>query len=144
MPCRNFAAGVEQIASSNPEVPVCLFLGGMPAGTAAQARRAMGRKTYVPLGASPFVPLVCVLWPVRVAQSFLYWAKGARGLTRADDGNAAKWARRTKHPFLVTVPSLVQHNDGEPSVKGGRSHTPWKESWRQALLLAEDALDYEW
>ena len=31
--------------------------------------------------------------------------------------------RRTKQPFLVTVPSLVEHNDFVPSVKGGREHS---------------------
>lgn len=143
LPCRNFAAAVEQIASSHPEVPVCLFLGGMPAETATRARRAMGRQTYVPLGNTSFVPLVSVLWPRRKAEEFLYWARSQK-LTRADDGNASKWMRRTKQPFLVTVPSLVQHDDGQPSVKGGRDHRPWAESWRQALFLAEDALDYEW
>jgi hypothetical protein len=103
----------------------------------------MGRQTYVPLGNTSFVPLVSVLWPRRKAEEFLYWARSQK-LTRADDGNASKWMRRTKQPFLVTVPSLVQHDDGQPSVKGGRDHRPWAESWRQALFLAEDALDYEW
>lgn len=144
IPCRNFAAGVERIAISNPEVPVCLFMGAMPASAAVRARRAMGKKPYIPLGPAPFVPLVAVLWPRRVAEFFLHWARSAQKLTRADDGNAAKWMKRTRQEFLVSVPSLVQHDDSEPSVKGGRVHSPWRESWRQALFLADDALDYEW
>jgi hypothetical protein len=38
----------------------------------------------------------------------------------------------------------VQHDDGTPSVKGGRDHVPWQESWRQALFLADDATAYDW
>jgi hypothetical protein len=140
LPCRNFAQAVEQIAGSHPEVPVCLFLGGLPSETAARASRALGKKTYVPLGMTPFVPLVCVLWPKLKAQSFLHWSRSARGITRADDGNAAKWMRRSKQEVLVTVPSLVEHSDA-PSVKGQR---PCTGKWCSALFLAEDALDYEW
>ena len=49
-----------------------------------------------------------------------------------------------KQPFLCTIPSLVEHNDFTPSVKGGRQHAYGKESWRRALFLAQDGLDYEW
>lgn len=119
-------------------------MGSMPASAAVRARRTMGKRTYVHLGSTPFVPLVCVLWPYRAAKEFLFWGERNPHLTRADDGNAARWARFTKQEFLVTVPSLVQHDDSEPSVKGGRPHKPWAESWRQALFLADDALDYEW
>jgi hypothetical protein len=45
---------------------------------------------------------------------------------------------------MVAVPSIVQHDDAQPSVKGGRDHVPWAESWRQALLLADDAAAYDW
>jgi hypothetical protein len=45
---------------------------------------------------------------------------------------------------MVTVPSLVQHNDFVESVKGGRPHEFGKEAWRQAVLLAQDGLRYEW
>jgi hypothetical protein len=98
---------------------------------------------YIPLGNTPFVPLVAVLWPRRKAQEFVQWARATtRGLTRADDGNVAKWMRRTKQQIMVTVPSLVQHDDSQPSVKGGRTHKPWAEHWRQALFLSEDGSEF--
>jgi hypothetical protein len=65
-------------------------------------------------------------------------------MTRADDGNAGRWVRSTKQQVLVAVPSIVQHDDGQPSVKGGRVHVPWAEKWRQALFLADDATRYDW
>lgn len=142
IPCANFVPALEAVAASNPEAPVCLFLGGLPAATAARARKAITkRERFIPLGPSSFVPLVAVLWPRKVAQMFAFWARERR-LTRADDGNAARWARQTKAQFMVAVPSLVQHDDSEPSVKGGRSHVPWKESWRQALFLSEDGSEF--
>lgn len=143
-PVPNFGAAVEKIAERHPTTPVCLFMGAAPASTAAQVKRALKRgECYAPLLASNFVPAVAILWPAQKAQEFLDWAKSNR-VTRADDGNAARWMRRTKQQFLVTVPSLVEHNDGVPSVKGGRAHRPWAEGWRRALFLAEDASTYDW
>jgi hypothetical protein len=144
VPAPGFADAAQRIAAANPDTPVCLFMGAFPASTASRVRRVGTDVRYVPLGPSSFMPLVCVLWPVHVARSFLAWTETARGMTRADDGNAARWMRATRQQIMVSVPSIVQHDDGEPSVKGGRSHVPWAESWRQALLLADDATRYEW
>jgi hypothetical protein len=143
LPCANFAVAIDTIAEKNVSFPVCLFLGAAPASTAGRARRAMHRgQRYISLGVTPFVPLVAVLWPREKAEEFLDWSEGAKGLTRADDGNVAKWMKRTRQHFLVTVPSLVDHNDEVPSVKGGRDAKG--ESWRTALFLAEDGLQYDW
>jgi hypothetical protein len=144
IPCENFPDALALVAHRHPHTPVCLFLGGAPSSTAAQARRAWNKgKRYTPLLNTTFVPLVATLWPREVAQAFLEWARTAK-TTRADDGNAAKFMRHTKQPFMVTVPSLVEHNDYVESVKGGRQHVFGKEAWRQAVLLAQDGLAYEW
>ena len=143
-PVLNFAPAVEKIAESHPDTPVCLFLGGAPASTAVLASRGMLKnRRYVPLLNTSFVPLVACLWPRKVAEAFLEWGRHNK-TTRADDGNAAKFMRRTKQPFLVTLPSLVEHNDYVPTVKGGRDHVYGKEAWRHALFLAEDGLSYDW
>ena len=144
LPVPGFADAIQAIAAKNPDSPVCLFVGSLPASTAVRVRRAKPDVRYVPLVPSSFVPLVCVLWPTHIARSFLEWSKTAPRMTRADDGNASRWLRATRQQFLVAVPSIVQHDDGEPSVKGGRDHKPWAESWRQALFLADDATAYEW
>lgn len=141
LPCRNFAAGVEQIAERHPNTPVCLFMGGMPRNVAVAAGRALTKgERYVTLTASPFMPIPCVLWPKQKAREFLYWARSARGMTRADDGNAGKWVRATKQQVLVSVPSLAEHDERQPSVKGSNN----KGVWCRAAYLAEDALDYQW
>lgn len=144
IPAPGFSVAAERIAAANSDTPICLFMGALPASTAARIRRAKPDVRYVPLGQSSFMPLVCVLWPTHVAQEFLDWSTTARGMTRADDGNASRWLRATRRQVLVAVPSIVQHDDGVPSVKGGRDHVPWQEAWRQALLLADDAADYDW
>lgn len=144
IPAPGFAAAVEQIAERHPGTPVCLFMGAYPASTASRVRRAKPDVRYAPLGPTSFMPLVCVLWPTHKAREFLAWSTNRQGMTRADDGNASKWVRATKQQILVAVPSIVQHDDGEPSVKGGRDHVPWAEAWRQALFLADDASCYDW
>ncbi len=144
IPAPGFSYAVERISHRHPDDPVCLFMGSLPASTASRARRAKPHVRYVPYTQSSFMPLACVLWPTHVARSFLQWTTSARGITRSDDANAARWYRATRTQVWVTVPSIVQHDDGQPSVKGGRDHVPWAESWRQALFLAEDASVYDW
>jgi hypothetical protein len=144
IPAAGFADAAVRIAARHPDTPTCLFLGAFPASTASRVRRAKPDVRYVPLGPTSFMPLVAVLWPAHVARSFLDWSTTARGMTRADDGNAARWMKTTRQQVLVAVPSIVQHDDGQPSVKGGRDHVPWAEKWRQALVIANDASNYEW
>lgn len=144
IPAPGFVEATKKIVARHPDTPVCLFMGALPSAAATAARRAKPDTRYVPLTVGSFVPLVCVLWPAHVARSFLEWTTTARGMTRADDGNAAKWVRATRQPVVVAVPSIVQHDDDTPSVKGGRDHKPWAEGWRQALLLADDAAHYDW
>ncbi len=144
IPCPGFATAVEKIAIRNLNDPVCLFLGAYPASTAARVRRAKPDVRYVPLGPTSFMPLVCVLWPTKAARSFLEWSRTARGITRADDGNAARWIRASKQQVMVTSPSLVEHDDYTPSVKGGRDHVPGAEAWRRSLSVAANGLDHDW
>lgn len=140
-----FAEVLPLIAETHPNTPVCLWMSAIPAAAAARARRAWGKQRYIPLGPAPFVPLVAVLWPQGVASQFAWWAGSASRLTRADDGNAARWAKQTKTEFMVCVPSIVEHDDFTPTVKGGtRKESHGRSRDRVALLLAEDARDYEW
>ena len=144
IPAANFAQAVGRIAGRWPDIPVCLFLGAYPAACATRVRRAKPDVRYLPLGPSSFMPLVTVLWPVAAAAEFLAWASTSPRVTRADDANGARWLRATKQQAMVTIPSIVQHDDDAPTVKGGRISIPWTEAWRYALNLAEDAADYDW
>jgi hypothetical protein len=152
IPCEGFADVLPLIAAANPNSPVCLWMSAIPAATAGRIRRAQLRgKTprYVPLGPAAFVPLVAVLWPVEEAREFARWAGAASRLTRADDANVARWPktqpREERTEFMVCVPSIVEHDDFTPSVKGGtRGESQGRASDRVALFLAEDARAYNW
>jgi len=76
---------------------------------------------------------------------FAEWAETAPRLTRADDGNVARWMKQTRQEFLVAVPSIVEHDDFTPTVKGGtRKESKGLAKDRVALLLADDARHYQW
>ena len=82
---------------------------------------------------------------MKEAREFAGWAETATRLTRADDGNVARWMRNSRQQFMVCVPSIVEHDDFTPTVKGGtRKESHGKAKDRVALLLADDARDHEW
>lgn len=143
-PVPGFADAVDRIAARWPDNPVCLWLSASPHNAAGRARRAWGKQLYVPLGPAAFVPLVAVLWPKVKAEEFLDWSQTAARMTRADDGNVARWMKQTKQEFMVTVPSIVEHDDFTPTVKGGRRESKGLDRARVALLLASDAGEYDW
>jgi hypothetical protein len=142
IPVPGFAEALPAIAEANPDRPVCLWMGAIPANAAARARRAYGKQRFIPLGPAPFVPLVAVLWPRQAAVEFREWSETAARITRADDGNVGRWMRQTRQEFMVAVPSIVEHDDHTPSVKGGTPETNGKDRNRVALLLADDARDW--
>jgi GR25 family glycosyltransferase involved in LPS biosynthesis len=144
----NFAPALEQIAASNPDTPVCLFLARLPRRTSVEATRALkdGRR-YVDLHFRDFCPVVGMLWPVEKARHLMEWQKTARFPgklpPRSDDAVVGHWMRHSKQTIRACVPSIVQHPDMEPSLIG-RKPAWGKDSGRVALHLAEDALDYLW
>lgn len=148
-PVRNFTAAVRQIAEANPDVPVCLFLARLPRDASTLAVRAMKQnRRYVELSWRSFLPVVAVLWPRSKAEEFRTWAEENPGLPaqrepRSDDAVAGFWKMRTRQTVRCTVPSIVQHPDMEPSLIGRRRS--WgQDSGRVAMLLADDALEYDW
>jgi len=145
IPAPGFADVLPLIAARHPERPVCLWMSSIPAACAGRARRARPGLRYIPLGPTNIVPLVAVLWPCQLAINFREWAQTASRLTRADDSNVARWMRHNKVPFMCAVPSIVEHDDFTPTVKGGtRKESKGKSRDRVALLLAEDARQYDW
>lgn len=125
--CRNLVPALHRIAESRPDDVVCLFLGGQPRRTAAQARKLqMNGHAYVDVHGADFVPVVATMWPSHVARSFLEWCDanplrlGHRD-PRSDDAVAGRWMRYTRHKIVCTIPSLVQHPDDMPSTIGKRA-----------------------
>jgi hypothetical protein len=108
--------------------------------TAKEIRRTTER--YIPIWWREFVPVVAILWPVEKIAEFMDWAPTAtlpgEPNPRSDDAVLGYWMRKTKQQFLATVPSLVEHLN-VPSTKGVANCEE-----APAVLLAEDALQYEW
>ena len=146
LPVPNFGLALGEIACANADTPVCLFLSGMPQGTRSYARRAQARGQSYCLSYpnSNVVHTVAVLWPTHRASEFLRWADvHARPKERADDGILANWAKKTRQAIRCTVPSIVEHDFTQPSVKGGNRN--WKRDLGgRAFWLADDALAHDW
>ena len=147
--CRNFGPAVEQIAESNPDTPVVLFLAHLPRRTARDATRAMKvHQRYVDLFIRDFCPVVGMLWPTHKAAEMMEWTKNPKGLpggegARSDDAVVGRWMLVTRQRIRATVPSLVQHPDMEPSLIG-RKPAWGRDRGRVAMFFAEDGLGYEW
>lgn len=148
--CKNFAGAVDAISFTHKDAPVCLFLGGFPQGLASRFKKALRLgQSYIPLTRGPIMPLVAVLWPKAVAEGFLQWTdenpkKLGHPNPAADDGVAGRWAFATGVPVFISVPSLVEHPDMIPSVKGGQPQRWGKDPRRKAVVVAEDGLAYNW
>jgi len=147
---RNFAPAIEKVAERFSEHPVVLFLGGFPQAIAVQQLRAcQNGERYMWMPYAPIIPLVALLWPVQKAADFMDWADSGVTLLghptpRADDGIASQWRTERKQDIALTVPSLVQHLDLVPSVKGGQPAAWGEDPQRKAAVFAEDASVYAW
>jgi hypothetical protein len=152
--CRNFAAAVERIAEAKPDEPVCLFLSWLPNHIANDARDALKkRERYIRVRPAQFCPVVAVLWPVAAAARFLEWTESgvrlpnSHGLVASDDAVLAEWIKRKKETVWIVMPSLVEHPDTMPSVKG-RQNAKWgKDRGRIALHWIgpeADPLEFDW
>ena len=148
---KNFVEAVERIAAANPDAPVCLFCGGLPARTAHRVRQAIGREPYVDLAPNDFMPVVAVLWPVQVAHAFLTWTiENPKRLprwpvVRSDDAVAGRWLRFARQRVRVSVPSLVEHPDDVASTIGKPARAG-KDRGRVAIhwIRDGDPLEIDW
>jgi hypothetical protein len=151
--CRNLPLAVEKIAEAKPDNPVCLFLSWLPNHIVKDARQALlhGQR-YIVARPAKFCPVVAVLWPVTAVERFLSWAEAAKlpghpGHVRSDDAVLAEWIRRMHETVWIALPSLVEHPDTVPSVKG-RNNAAWgRDKGRRALQWVgpeRDPLELDW
>jgi hypothetical protein len=64
-----------------------------------------------------FTPLVAAVWPVELAAACLDWAERhpATKNRRCDDAQVVKFLASRRAKALAVVPSLVDHDEAEPS-----------------------------
>lgn len=101
------------------------------------------------LASNEFCPVVGILWPVEKALEFRTWTEEnphrlGHPRPRSDDGIVGRWSAFSKQDIRFTVPSLVEHPDLIPSVKGRNNESWGKDRQRVAWWFAEDAAEYEW
>lgn len=147
VPCRNFGPAVQNLVGAHPETPIVLYLGWIPARLRKLFLLAQrqGRTSFSALlSGSDFCPVVATIWPRDMAIQLRQWEPTHPTLRveRSDDAMAAKFLQKHRQTLLVTVPSLVEHPDMVPSVKGHDNTGYGKDRNRVAISVAEDALRY--
>jgi hypothetical protein len=127
LPCKGIADALPRIAAAQPNSPVCLYVGMLPPQKGILLHAAKAGQRYATLSsASAFLPVVAVLWPVKLAQSLLEWTAD-RGVLRrrngvsepqqSDDAMAGTWWRKHRRVLVVaTIPSLFEHPDDVKSI----------------------------
>lgn len=149
--CRNLLPAMELIATIEPDVPVCLFLGKVPMRTRGEALKAgKAGESFVQVKHGDFLPVVAVLWPYALACAFHAWGTSPDRLRqrngqifqeRSDDAMGGRWMRSTQQRVMATIPSLIEHPDDCESTialsNTGRTALFWHgPEW--------DALSIEW
>ena len=94
-------------------------------------RRLRGCQRFANLPLNHFVPTVGIVWPARYAGGFLEW--GATAGVVWDDEAVMAWRQRLHRvkadvDAVATIPSLVDHDNEQPSVLGHAHH-----GWRDAV-----------
>jgi hypothetical protein len=152
--CRNFLRTLLRIAAAKPNEPVCLFLSWLPGPIVKVARQARKNgERYVQVRPAKFCPVLAVLWPREAAVRFLAWTRSGVKLPgwpdrmRSDDAILAAWIKKEKEIVWVTMPSLVEHPDTTPSVKGRQNALWGKDRGRIAMEWIgpeRDPLELDW
>lgn len=117
LPCRQFAGRALATLAQQPGRIVCFFVPGF--GHLSRRFHLAARQGFkvVDLPVTGFVPVVAVAYPAEVARAIPVYVDARRIPTnRADDAVIATYARAHRTPVAATVPCLVEHLDGEPSV----------------------------
>lgn len=124
LPCPHFAQVVEHAINARPDRLLCLCVCGNAVATVPRIYAA-GRDgiPWATVVTAQWCPVVAVVWPVRLIEPALAFVDAQHWPVsfNADDEIVGRIARHLKEPVLATVPSLVEHDDMQPSVTGKRT-----------------------
>lgn len=120
LPCEEADRRIKEAVGDRSGDVLSLFVGGLPNRTRKDFYQAMLRgDRWTPVYFRDIAHVVCLIWPVPIAQSFVEWYAGARIPgpipPKSDDAVVGYWARTTKHQLWAHVPCLVEHPDDVPS-----------------------------
>lgn len=121
-PCLGFSRKCYELLAERPDDLIALFLGGAPVRSARLAQQAHRRgERWSRLHRSDWCPTVATVWPRALVTAFLEFLAARPPTGTGDDSVVGEYVRANDVPVWVTVPSLVQHPDVEPSLIGRRA-----------------------
>lgn len=140
LPCRDFLQGAARALSVAPAPVVAFYLGWVPPQTARAALVASEYSTWVPGVRGDWVPTVATAINADVARGVAAFSEHSE---LGDDTLLGVYCNDRDVAWCATIPSLVQHDDDEPSIIGGHLYHPGA---RQAscFIGAYSALDVDW
>lgn len=146
VPVPGFSEAAERAREKLPQALIAFCVQGMLHQNArSRFWRAIERgEQLVEITPHNWVPAMALGWTHELAQRALDWDAQQTRLgpkQTADDGRLYYFVRWAETPVWMTVPSLVDHADEEPSVDGGGKGM--RRPSRSTLLLFEgDARDW--
>lgn len=144
--CTGFREQLEQAVAARPDSMVVLWHGGQPRENVYLIDRAYAAgQAWVELDIRRWVPVVAVCWPVRLIRPALEWVDGEKypPAFRSDDEIVGRAMRALGERVYATVPSLVQHDDLEPSLMGKRGRNG-QDPGRVARVFRDDPGRVDW
>lgn len=126
LPSEDLLAVCDRIIAAHPRELVCLYHGRHPQNNAVRMMMARDRGlAYAECRATRYVPSVALLWPPHMISRLKDWVP--RHPVAADDEMISSFLTHTGHhadTYLVTVPSLVDHDDTSQSLMGTQRDRP--------------------
>lgn len=121
MPCEGFLDAARTIASLVPARPVAFYVGTHCPEHHRIKAAAQVCQPWVELRPLPWVPLVAMMWPAADVAGLVEIGDRERWQRDhvADDEVAGTFVAERYGTYLATVPSLVQHDDEQPSTMAG-------------------------
>lgn len=140
-PCDDFRARAEAAIDERPTDLLAFFLAGAPIRSARLAMQARRRgERWALMHSGDWTPTVALVWPALLIPRFLTFVEKHPGIAKTGDDNVTgAFVRIEKLPVWVTVPSLVEHPDREPSLIG-RKASQGRNRMRVAAVPAETSL----
>lgn len=128
-PCDGFHDRAAAVIAEHPATTLAFFTPGFSHITRAVNVYRKAGANVMPHRGNTFVPMVAIAYPAEIPRGILEWEptkKHSAAVVKHDDGMVASFMCRHRKQVLVTLPSLVQHLNLEPSMmkydKPDRAH----------------------
>ena len=142
--CNEFSEALELVADAQPTAIVALFvnwLGHIHAK--AQLAACEATRSFARLPRYGWYPTVATMMPAALARDFGDF-QTHKDRQIADDAQLALWANPRGHHVLVTVPSLVEHDETALSTIAGHNRPDTRPRSAACFIGDTSPLDIDW